>query len=911
MNARRIKKQIPVIYNILRHDMIAATLVACLFAIVPIGRAAAATNETTGAAAIAPALEVADGFLVVIPKAGFGKDYLFTASLIPQAMAATSTGLAGKIVRFELFPDGVDMYESTRGLVVTEDLPTRRLLANFAIVRQDGDRVVIDFNKGMRRVFTEAWTASGGLDLVGRDTVLDVPESRVFDARQEGSRLVIRQSVQARNRQSNQNLEARYEVRYFLSPYRPGAFEGKELEAPDARYLRYFETEGQIEPVTGRVSGRIARFDIHNPVVFYYSANTPSNYVGAVREGILYWNRAFGKEVLRVEKAPEGVTAPDAKHNVIQWVPWDNAGFAYADVLLDPLSGESEHGQAYITTVFAFSGRARARSLLRAMEELAAPKKDDKKHEGEARLGVPFLASAPGCQLDTQAFAQQMAHGLQDVLASDKLTDEAVLQASQDYVREVVAHEVGHVLGLRHNFAGSLAGTLTRTELNDWFRAYMTGQPIDAYTNKLASNSMMEYTIFKGAVFTGWQMRTTKEPLPHDRAAIRWGYFDNAEARTNKMLFATDQDAGRYGDVRQFDYGPDPVVSAYAEMAEIVDLLPNNVIEAFIRARAPRNPHDRIPLEQVSLSFISYASQLAGQFADIISWFKADTRSLRVENQFDFIGDLNRQERLDAHWKRLNAEIEQLGGVDRAAFSIMPMDLKLDLKREPAGVPVAQRLSATNLTARLEKLLVSPNYTNFVGLDDQKYSFTKEERALILQRGRKCFEELEEELTRQICQHLENAPRTLGVEATKTVGDEDIVAKLEQRITELAKLVVMAKNDASDTNETRRVAGKLDKGFVEVVDFKYDLDTRLAAAKMLNEKTGSFKGWADDAKTDLNNQLKNDVEWAFNLGHFKDFKVALLSRPLREWYQRQQDILALLPLLPNPPPGGSPPLPPR
>ena len=42
-------------------------------------------------------------------------------TLIPQTRAATSTGLAGKIVRFELFPDGVDMYESTRGLVVTEE----------------------------------------------------------------------------------------------------------------------------------------------------------------------------------------------------------------------------------------------------------------------------------------------------------------------------------------------------------------------------------------------------------------------------------------------------------------------------------------------------------------------------------------------------------------------------------------------------------------------------------------------------------------------------------------------------------------------------------------------------------------------------------------------------------------------
>ena len=86
----------------------------------------AQTNRVASPAPRAPDLKVADRFLLAIPRTGFGKDYLFTASLIPQAQAATSSGLAGKIVRFELFPDGVDMYESTQGLVVTEDLPARR-----------------------------------------------------------------------------------------------------------------------------------------------------------------------------------------------------------------------------------------------------------------------------------------------------------------------------------------------------------------------------------------------------------------------------------------------------------------------------------------------------------------------------------------------------------------------------------------------------------------------------------------------------------------------------------------------------------------------------------------------------------------------------------------------------------------
>ena len=855
------------------------------------------------AAPVAPELQVADQFFLAIPKNGFGRDYLFSASMIPQDRSPTSHGLSGKIVRFELFPDGVDLYESTQGLVVTADLPARRLLASFPIVRQDADRVVIDFNKGMRQVFTQSWTDGGDLNLAQHDTVLEVPESRVFEMRQDAGQLIIRQSVQTRSREADQDVEARFEARYFIAPYAPGSYAGQEPNPVDGRYTRFFETEGHLEPGTGRVSARIDRFDVKQPVVFYYSANTPPEYVAAVRDGILYWNLAFGREIVQAKPAPAGVTAPDAKYNVVQWVPWDRAGFAYADVLADPLTGESQHGQVYFTSAFTFVGKARARALLRALEEMAAPKKDDKKG-ASAQLGVPFLESAECCQTDVRAFARQLAHGLQDLLASDALTDEAVLRVSQDYVREVVAHEVGHILGLRHNFAGSLAATLTNQELNDWFKAYVTGQPLDAYTNKLASSSMMEYTVFKGAVFIGWRLRTMPEALPHDRAAIRWGYYDSPEARTNKLLFATDEDIARYGDVRTFDYGPDPVVGAYADTAEFLDLLPNNVIETFIRARAPQNPHDRVPLDQVSLNYTAYANEVAGHFVDALQWFAADTRSLRVESQFDYIGELNLKERRQAHWKDLNRQLDRLGGVDRALFSSLPAELKLDLKDAPTGLPVVPRLSATNLTARLEKLLVSTNYTVFVGLDDKKYSFTPDERELIVKRAKQCFGELEKELVKQLCLRLENAPRNLGVEANDAIADDDIVAKLEQRIVEVAKYVVLARDDS------KHVEGRVDKSQVSVPVFKYDQETRVAAAKALNEKTGSYKDWADDAKGDLNNDLRKVVEEALNLEHFKDFKVSLLSRPLRDWYQQQQELLALLP--PSPPsPGASapPPLP--
>lgn len=864
-----------------------------LFAVAAILVSLATAVRAAEKPSVAPPLQVVDQYLVAIPKSAFGKDYLFSASMIPQGQSPTSHGLAGRVVSFELFPDGVDMYESTQGLVVTTNLPARRLLASFPIVKQDGDRVVIDFNKGMRQVFTQSWTDGGSLDLNAHDTVLELPDSRVFAVQSDpNGNLVVRQSVQARSRSQDQDVQLRYEIRYFITPYRQDDFVGKESSQVDARYTKFFQTEGRLELGTGRVSSRIDRFDLREPVVFYYSANTPPEYVQPIKDAVLYWNHAFGKEIVRVKEAPPGVTAPDAEHNVIQWVPWDKAGFAYADVLVDPLDGQSEHGQAYITSAFSFLGKARARALLRTMMDIAAPGADGGK-KSDAHFGVPFLNSAECCEMDSRVFARQMAEGLQELLASDKLTDAAVLRVSQDYVRQVVAHEVGHILGLRHNFAGSLGATLTAQGLDDWFKAYLAGTSLDAYTNQLVSTSIMEYSVFKADIFIGWQIRALHQVLPHDRAAIRWGYYDSEEARTNKMLFATDEDTAKYADVRTFDYGADPVVGDYSAMAQIIQLLPNNVIEAYIRARAPQNPLDRIPLNQVNLDYTVAAKEIVDQFANQLLWFQAGTRSLRVENQFDYIGVLNRKDRQKAHWKFLNQQIQQLNGVDRALFSELPDGFKLDLNSVPTNLPVVARLSATDLTARLKTLLASTNYSTFVGLDDQKYSFTPDEQKLILQRGQEYFEGLQKELVKQVCLKLDNAPRDLGVEATGSVGEDDIVAQLEKRIIGIAQYVITAQS------ATNRIAGQVDKSYVEAPAFKYDQDTRLAAAKMLNDKTGSFGDWADDARSDLNDQLKKQVNAALNIDHFKDFKPALLSRPLRDWYQQQQEILKLLTVTPG------------
>lgn len=162
-----------------------------------------------------------------------------------------------------------------------------------------------------------------------------------------------------------------------------------------------------------KVDPTAARSKVEEPLVYYVDGGAPEPVRSALVEGASWWKEAFEAagflDAFRVEVLPEGIDPFDARFNVIKWVHRSTRGWSYGGGVIDPRTGEMVNG-------YVLLGSQRVR---------------------QDRLLFEGLLGAGGTGQGGPADP---------------------IRLSLARIRQLAAHEVGHSLGLAHNFAASTYG---------------------------------------------------------------------------------------------------------------------------------------------------------------------------------------------------------------------------------------------------------------------------------------------------------------------------------------------------------------------------------------------------------------------------------------------------------------------
>jgi hypothetical protein len=312
------------------------------------------------------------------------------------------------------------------------------------------------------------------------------------------------------------------------------------------------------------------------PIVFYLENTIPELYRPFFMAGVNAWQRAFEeagfKDAVRAEMLPEGADAADIRYPTLRWNTSNQPGYsAIGPSVVDPRTGEILDADQLYEASMILGFRRGWQNLVEPQAAL------------EAALGI----SPEGDEAAIEALEthQNMAGILSDqgtflrAFLADRGELDADGQVPMEYLGQailwVVMHEVGHTLGLRHNFRSSTDTPLDRLHDREWARERgLVSSVMDYHAPNVARNGEPQGYFYSPGVGSA------------DIWKIAYGYTAD-EDRAQELARLAEFEGRTYGDdgdsggqaamdptVNTYDLSADPIAWGRERTELIADLWP-------------------------------------------------------------------------------------------------------------------------------------------------------------------------------------------------------------------------------------------------------------------------------------------------------------------------------------------------
>jgi hypothetical protein len=466
-------------------------------------------------------------------------------------------------------PKGGDLVDMTQ--IFMSDLPQIGMaLPGFQFSQNKSSWAAVKGFSDNMELEVAATYASGG-----QQEIETVPDSR-------GVTINVHYSISKIPNTGYQPRMADDRVGYFLTVVKD--FSNKSDREQFVRYINRWDlqkADGSADPSPPK-----------KPIVFHIEKTVPFKYRKAIYDGIYEWNKAFEKagyvnavevhqQLDNDDKDPE-----DIRYNFFRWIT-SNAGFAMGPSRVNPYTGQILDADIIFDADFLTSWKEEYETFTAStIAEMTGGALDIHNEAKPRPLGIfsPREPNGADCQR-AHGMSMQLAFGHAAILADNdpKVVEANLDKLIQQGLKEVTMHEVGHTLGLRHNFKASKVMSLK--DLND---------PEKAKGCLVAS--VMDYSP-TNIVPKDWKQGDYYSTTlgPYDYWAIEYGYKalggstsgDVAELKKiasrsgeKELAYATDEDTRGIDpdpDSNRFDLGSDPLEYSQTRLQIVKELLPTIV----------------------------------------------------------------------------------------------------------------------------------------------------------------------------------------------------------------------------------------------------------------------------------------------------------------------------------------------